>query len=409
MQVDLRRDRKLIAPQHSAESGQCGEDKLRRQPCCCHPRNPRQQANHKYQRRTRKGEQELGGCHGAVGWKIAGTNAADAQPTSEGNARHAHGDEDRELVVNVTVDGLECQQQENLQSHQCESGRSHRARCGRPGAFLAIGHKREKNRYKPCDNKDSINDAGESHVRSGPEPAGIAQLELCAPEHNVEVVGDRLEIVIDGRRGQRPQLPLDLFHAIGHHAEWDEVFANILRLQIPLLQPRHQRLGIVRQNIGSRSGEEVDGFAGDSDNVRENFPQGVMNAAQEFPEVGADVILRRAQLQGEQSAGREVIASGTKELGRVEPVQLRGLRIGHVKNDYVECAARRLERVLKKVSAIGVVHVHARIRDNRSGLYRKKLPRHVDERGIQFNVVDPLDRGMLQRLGDTAVHAAANH
>src|ERR1022692_327961 len=148
MKVDLRRDRKLVAPQHSAKSSQSREDKLRSQPCCRRPRNLRQQANHKYQRRTRKGEQELGSCNGAVGWTIAGTNAADAQPASEGNACHAHRDEDCELVVNVTVDGLKCQQQENLQSHQCESCRSHTVRCGGAGAFLASGHKHQKNRHK---------------------------------------------------------------------------------------------------------------------------------------------------------------------------------------------------------------------------------------------------------------------
>ena len=61
---------------------------------------------------------------------MAGANTADAQPASEGNACHTHGNEDRELVVNVTVDGLESQQEENLQSHQRESGRSHTVRCG---------------------------------------------------------------------------------------------------------------------------------------------------------------------------------------------------------------------------------------------------------------------------------------
>jgi len=171
----------LIASQHSAESGQRGEDKLRRQPCCRRPRNLRQQANHKYQRRTRKGEQELRGRNAAVGWAIARTNAADAQPTSEGNACHAHGDEDRELVVNVTVDGLECEQQKNLQSHQGESGRARAARCGRTGTFLASGHKRQKHRCQQCNDKDHIDDTRERDVRCGPEPAGIAQLELRAP------------------------------------------------------------------------------------------------------------------------------------------------------------------------------------------------------------------------------------
>ena len=118
--------------------------------------------------------------------------------------------------------------------------------------------------------KDRIDDVGERDVRCGPEPARIAQLELRAPQHNVEVIGDRLEIAIDWRRGQRLQLLANLLHAIGHHAEWDEVFPNILCLQIPLLQSCNQRLGIVRQNIGLRSGEEVDRFAWDGDNVREN-------------------------------------------------------------------------------------------------------------------------------------------
>src|ERR1035437_4792067 len=87
IKVDLRRDRKLVAAQDSAESSQRREDSLRSQPGCRRPRNLRQQANHKYQRRTRKGEEELRSCNGAAGWTIDGTNAADAQPTSEGNAR----------------------------------------------------------------------------------------------------------------------------------------------------------------------------------------------------------------------------------------------------------------------------------------------------------------------------------
>ena len=105
--------------------------------------------------------------------------------------------------------------------------------------------------------------------------------------------------------------------------------------------------GLSVRTSGLRSGEEVDGFAGDGDNIREDLPQSVLNAAQEFRQVGADVILRRAQLQGEQSAWREVIASRAKELGRVEPVQLRGLRVGHIKNDHIECVVRGFKRFLR--------------------------------------------------------------
>ena len=60
---------------------------------------------------------------------------------------------------------------------------------------------------------------------------------ICAAEDNVEVIGDGLKIAIDWRRRQRLQLFANLQHAIGHHAKWDEVFPNILCLQIPLLQP----------------------------------------------------------------------------------------------------------------------------------------------------------------------------
>ena len=75
------------------------------------------------------------------------------------------------------------------------------------------------------------------YVRRGLEPVGIAALELRAPQHNVEVIGDGREIAIDWRRGQRLQLLANLRHAIGHHAVGNKVFANISCLQIALQQP----------------------------------------------------------------------------------------------------------------------------------------------------------------------------
>jgi len=51
--------------------------------------------------------------------------------------------------------------------------------------------------------------------------------------------------------------------------------------------------------------------------------------------------------------------------------------------------------------------VYASIQES-GRLQGEELPRHFDERWIQLNIVDPLDRGMLQRLGDAAVYAAAN-
>src|ERR1017187_5941899 len=107
----------LIPPQYSRERSQCWKNELRRQPSCWRTRDFSEQANHKHQHRRRERQQELGGCHGAVRWVIPDESAADTQPTSEGNACHAQANEDRELVVYVTIDGLECQQQQNLQTH----------------------------------------------------------------------------------------------------------------------------------------------------------------------------------------------------------------------------------------------------------------------------------------------------
>ena len=149
----------------------------------------------------------------------------------------------------------------------------------------------------------------------------------------------------------------------------------------------------------------MDHFAWNGDNVWKDFIQSAPDAAQELRKVGTYRFLRRPQLQGEQSTRREVFASGTKELGRVEPVDLRGLRVGHIDQNHVEPVASRPQIV----PAIRIVHVYPRVLDNRSGLRREELARHVDQRGIQLNIVDALDCGMLQRLGDTAVHSAADH
>src|SRR5208337_1389445 len=103
--------------------------------------------------------------------------------------------------------------------------------------------------------------------------------------------------------------------------------------------------------------------------------------------------------EGQDSAGGEVVASGTEELDGVEAVQLRGLRVGHIENDGVECAGSCLEIV----TAVGVVDVHARVGIQCGGLCGEKLPRHADERGVELDVVDALDGGMAERLGDAAV------
>src|SRR5208337_1907420 len=89
------------------------------------------------------------------------------------------------------------------------------------------------------------------------------------------------------------------------------------------------------------------------------------------------------------------------------------------KNDHVKPVARAFEIE----PAIGVMDVYPRISirtisirtifpktigTKRSRLRREELPRHVDERGIELHIVDPLDRRMLQDLNHAAVRAAAD-
>jgi len=150
-------------------------------------------------------------------------------------------------------------------------------------------------------------------------------------------------------------------------------------------------LGIVGQNIGAQRAKKMDGLARNRKDIRKEFAQGAMNASQKVSALRADVILRCAQLQREQSSHGQMFAGGPKELGSVEAVQLRGLRVGQIENDRVKLVASRSEIE----PAVGVMNMHSIIRNKRSRRRGKQPLRHVDDRGIELNIVHPLDRGML--------------
>jgi len=157
----------------------------------------------------------------------AGADAANTQPSPKSDARHKHGDQNCELMVHVSIDRLKRQQQKDLERHQGETGCRHAEGRGSTGASLASGHIRQKDRQQQQNSKGAYDNASESDVRRRLEPVGVAQLELRAPEHNVEVIRDRREIAIDGRGGQRTQHVANLRHAIRHHAKRDEIFPHI--------------------------------------------------------------------------------------------------------------------------------------------------------------------------------------
>ena len=171
-----------------------------------------------------------------------------------------------------------------------------------------------------------------------------------------------------------------------------------------LAQARNENLRIAGEHAGLGGGEEVNGFAGDRGLIWENFAERAADGAQKLGQIGADGLFRRAQLEGEQAAGREMCARQAEKLHGVEAVQLRGLRIGHVDEDGVES----FFGFGQESSAIEKMQMHARVGIKDGGLRGEVLAREGDQRGVEFDVVEALDGGMLERLGDAAVHAAAD-
>ncbi len=239
-------------------------------------------------------------------------------------------------------------------------------------------------------------------MRGGAKEAGVAGVELGAPEHYVEVIGDGGEVAIDGGGGERLELLLNLHHAVGHHAVGDEVFAHILGVQVSLMQAGDEDFWVAGEDVGFGGGEEVNGVAGDGDYVGEDLVKGEMDAAEEFGEVGVDCLFGGAEFEGQKAAGGEVGAGGAEELDCVEAVQLRGLRVGDVEEDGVECVGGGFE----VVTAVREMDVDARVEVGRLG--GKELAGDGDECGVEFDVVDALDGGMTERLGDAAVDSAAD-
>jgi len=74
----------------------------------------------------------------------AAMNAAHGKPASHGNAGHAQCNQNGELVIDVTVDGLEGEQQKDFERHQRESRRGHAIGGCHAGALLTSGQKSEK-------------------------------------------------------------------------------------------------------------------------------------------------------------------------------------------------------------------------------------------------------------------------
>ena len=197
---------------------------------------------------------------------------------------------------------------------------------------------------------------------------------------------------------------MDLLHPVRHHAEGDEVLPNVLRLEIPAFQPGNQDAGIFGQHIGLRGRKEMRRLARDDSYIRKDCAQTAADAAQKLRQLRTDEVLRRPHLKREHSSGTQVIARGTEKLLRIKPVQLSGLWIGQIENDRIESLGRGPE----PESAIRIVNPHARIGKGAHRFRGSNPPENFHHRGIELHIIEPPERGVLERLNNAAIRSPTN-
>jgi len=140
------------------------------------------------------------------------------------------------LVVNVAVDGLETQQQKHLQAHECESGGGDAEAGTGSGSLTVLRQPAKASGDREQEQPHGDNHGTEAHARRGMEHLTVAVIEPLAPKGDIEIVGYRCEIAVDGRIREWPDLQVEIGHAVRHHAEGNVILANIAGAEMPRLQ-----------------------------------------------------------------------------------------------------------------------------------------------------------------------------
>ena len=135
--------------------------------------------------------------------------------------------------------------------------------------------------------------------------------------------------------------------------------------------------------------------------MREDLPKRKADTASERRQLRADIVLRGGEADRDHSARPELPARLPEEFQRVETVELRGLRIGQIDDDDVE----GFPRALQKKPAIDAVDPHPGITLRRIG---EILAGKLEDRRVQLHVVQAAQTGVLERLGEASVDAAAD-
>jgi len=175
-------------------------------------------------------------------------------------------------------------------------------------------------------------------------------------------------------------------------------------MKMTLAQARQKAFGIRGQNAFPARGQKMDGIAGDQHHFREHGAQRFVDGAKKIGQAGAEIILRTAELKRENSGIGEPPGGLREELERVEAVQLGRLGVGQVDDDDVVAEASALE----EPAAIGDVNPHARIGYDGFPELGEVEASQFQHRRIEFHVIDVLDAGMLKRLREASINAAAD-
>jgi len=86
------------------------------------------------------------------------------------------------------------------------------------------------------------------------------------------------------------------------------------------MQARQQLVRARRQNARLPRREEVDRLTWDGCDFREHRQQALVDGAQKLRELRADVVFRRPQLEGKETASGELSRDLAEKLDRIEPV-----------------------------------------------------------------------------------------
>lgn len=120
-------------------------------------------------------------------------------------------------MVQISKHGLVCEQQKDLESHQREPHRRNAAGYGSASASRTAGHLGDDNRRQYEGDQCLLQYSGKTDVHRALESMGIPELELRAPKHDVQVVGDGRKVAIDRGRGKRLQQAANLRRTVRHH------------------------------------------------------------------------------------------------------------------------------------------------------------------------------------------------